>query len=506
MSQQDVGSDNNQDSTLLAAIDLGSNSFHMMLARLTQGELKPIDVMSEKVQLAAGLDANKELTEAAQERGLDCLSRFAQRIVSLPRSAVRIVGTNALREAKNAAIFMEKAEKILGTPLEIIAGREEARLIYLGVAHTLADDLGKRLVIDIGGGSTEFIIGERFEPQELESLHMGCVSYTKRFFPDGIISAERFQRAKTAAMQELLSIRNRYREQGWSSCVGSSGTIKAVRNAIMSAGLSDESITAHALYKLQQRLLEFNSVDEIDIESIKPERRMVLPAGIAILSGILESLGIDKLDYSTGALREGLLYDTIGRLEHEDVRERTINALVTRYHVNTERANKIEHTALLGWAQVKDDWGLERPIFHDMLSWASRTHQIGLTISHSQFHKHSAYLLQNSDLPGFTKRDQQLVASLARGHRRKFPKEEFKKLPKYLQEPYRRLCILLRISVLLHRSESTARLPAIIFRAEDKQLRLRFPESWLQHNPLTTADLQQEAEHLKVIDYHLSIE
>jgi len=506
MSQQEIAGDNNQDSTLLAAIDLGSNSFHMMVARLAHGELKPIDVLSEKVQLAAGLDDKKELTEAAQERGLECLSRFAQRIISLPRSSVRIVGTNALREAKNSAEFMEKAEKILGTHLEIIAGREEARLIYLGVAHTLADDLGKRLVIDIGGGSTEFIIGERFEPQELESLHMGCVSYTKRFFPDGVITAKRFQQAKTAAMQELLSIRTRYRELGWSSCVGSSGTIKAIRNALVNCGLSDDAITGQGLYHLQQKLLTFETVDDIDLEGIKPERRMVLPAGIAILCGIFESLNIDKLYFSTGALREGLAYDTIGRLAHEDVRERTINALIERYHVDTELTQRIENTALLGWAQVKDDWGLERPIFHDMLSWASRTHTIGLTISHSQFHKHSAYLLHNSDLPGFTNRDQQLVATLARGHRRKFPKDEFKKLQKNLQEPYKRLCILLRIAVLLNRSESNLRLPAIIFRAEGKKLRLRFPDSWLQHNPLTAADLQQEADYLKVIDYSLEVE
>lgn len=506
MSQQEIAGDNNQDSTLLAAIDLGSNSFHMMVARLAHGELKPIDVLSEKVQLAAGLDKNKELTEAAQERGLECLSRFAQRIISLPRSSVRIVGTNALREAKNSAEFMEKAEKILGTHLEVIAGREEARLIYLGVAHTLADDLGKRLVIDIGGGSTEFIIGERFEPLELESLHMGCVSYTKRFFPDGEITAQRFQQAKTAAMQELLSIRARYRELGWSSCVGSSGTIKAIRNALVNSGLSDDAITAQGLYHLQQKLLAFETVDDIDLESIKPERRMVLPAGIAILCGIFESLEIDKLHFSTGALREGLAYDTIGRLAHEDVRERTINALVERYHVDTELTQRIENTALLGWAQVKDDWGLERPVFHDVLSWASRTHTIGLTISHSQFHKHSAYLLHNSDLPGFTNRDQQLVATLARGHRRKFPKEEFKKLTKDLQEPYKRLCILLRIAVLLNRSESNLRLPAIIFRANGKKLHLRFPEGWLQHNPLTAADLQQEADYLNVIDYSLDVE
>ncbi len=505
MLEQDSANDKSQDSSLLAAIDLGSNSFHMVVARHTQGELKAIDLMSEKVQLAAGLDHTKNLSQEAQQRGLDCLSRFAQRITSLPRSAVRIVGTNALREAKNANEFMEQAERILGTPLEIIAGREEARLIYLGVSHTLADDMGKRLVIDIGGGSTEFIIGERFEPQELESLHMGCVSFSKRFFPDGEISESRFNKAKTAAMQELLSIRSRYRELGWSSCVGSSGTIKAARNALISCGFSAEAVTAEGLNALQQKLLSYDNVSDIDIESIKPERRAVLPAGIAILCGIFESLGIEELYFSDGALREGLLYDMTGRLHHEDVRERTINALVNRYHVNLHHAERIETTALVGWAQVKDSWHLEEPVYHDMLSWAARTHQIGLTIAHSQFHKHSAYLLNNSDLPGFTKLDQQLVAVLARGHRRKFPKDEFKQLPKKMQEPYKRLCILLRLAVLLNRNEGTSRLPAITFTAEGKKLILSFPDNWLEHHPLTAADLQQEADYLKVIDYKLRI-
>ncbi|MGB0467004.1 MAG: exopolyphosphatase [Pontibacterium sp.] len=506
MPGQDTTNESRQSSNFLAAIDLGSNSFHMVVARLTQGELKAVDLMSEKVRLAAGLGENKMLSESAKQRGLDCLSRFAQRITSLPRSSIRVVGTNALREARNAGQFMDEAEKLLGIPLEIIAGREEARLIYLGVSHTLADDSGKRLVIDIGGGSTEFIIGERFEPRELESLHMGCVSYSRRFFPDGKISAGRFAQAKTAAMQELLSMRSDYRELGWASCVGSSGTIKATRNALLSCGFSDEIITLQGLQALQDKLLGYTSCDDIDIESIKPERRAVLPAGIAILSGIFESLDIRAMHFSNGALREGLLYDMAGRLRHEDVRERTINALLNRYHVDLPQVERIETTALLGWAQVKNDWDLTRPVFHDMLSWAARTHPIGLTISHSQFQKHSAYLLQNSDLPGFTRLDQQLVAALARGHRRKFPKDDFKRLPKQQQEPYKRLCILLRLAVLLHRSEGRKRLPALNYQARGQTLRIRFPKNWLDHHPLTAADLLQEAEYLKVIDYKLCVE
>ncbi|EAR61133.1 exopolyphosphatase [Neptuniibacter caesariensis] len=501
MTDKSVVTENNEEQ-LLAAIDLGSNSFHIVVAQLDQGELRTVDVLSDKVQLAAGIDKNRYLTDEAKQRGLDCLSRFAQRVKDLPRDAVRVVGTNALREAKNSKAFIEEAESILGTPLEIIAGREEARLIYLGVAHTLADDQGARLVIDIGGGSTEFIIGERFEPRIMESLHMGCVSYTKRFFSDDCISAKNFYRAKTAALQELQAITNYYKENGWHSAVGSSGTIKAVRNACVSCGFSKDRITREALQQLTEKVLSFKHYEEIDIEGLKPERKKVLPAGLAVLCAAFEALEIEEMTFSEGALREGVLYDMAGRLRHEDVRDRTINAIMQRYHVDQEQADRVEQTALLAWAQVKEGWQLSRK-HYDMLSWAARTHEIGLTIAHSQFHKHSAYLLSHSDLPGFTTREQQLLAALVRGHRRKFPKDEFKALPKRLQESYRHLCVLLRLAVVLHRSRSKDRLPAVTFHVDGKKLMIEFPEGWLEHHPLTHADLEQEADYLTSADTKL---
>ncbi|MBY4676920.1 exopolyphosphatase [Marinobacterium arenosum] len=490
---------------LLAAIDLGSNSFHMVVARLEQGELKPVEVMSEKVQLAAGLNADKMLDEDAQQRAFDCLSRFAQRIQDLPRDAVRITGTNALREARNSQEICEQVERILGVSLEIISGREEARLIFLGVSHSQPDNHGRRLVVDIGGGSTECIIGERFEALELESLHIGCVSYTQQFFADGKISKSRFKAAETAAMQELQSIRGRYKQLGWTSNVGSSGTVKAINNACTALGLSNDMITAQALQALRDKILQYDHTDEIDIDTIKPERCAVLPAGIAILSAIFQTLDIDQMSFSDGALREGLLYEMAGRLRHEDVRERTISALMQRYHVDIAQANRVETTALLALAQAKKDWQLEHESYHDMLSWAARTHEIGLTISNSQYHKHSAYLLAHSDLPGFTNLDQLLLGTLARGHRRKFPKEEFKQLPKRLQEPYRQLCILLRLAVILHRNRSINRPPAFSIEAEERQLTLRFPDGWLENHPLTLADMEVEQQLLANIDYQLQV-
>lgn len=491
--------------SLLAAIDLGSNSFHMVVARLSHGELTTLDIMSEKVQLAAGMDADDVLSEAAMARGLDCLSRFAQRLSGLPAQSVKAVGTNALRQAVNRQVFAGQAEKILGVPVEIIAGREEARLIYLGVSHTLADNAGSRLVVDIGGGSTEFIIGERFEPREMESLHMGCVSYTQRFFSDGRLTASQWKKAEQAALRELLAIRERYRQVGWSSCVGSSGSIKAIRNACISCGLSDELLTYEALLALKQKVLAFESVEQLDVLGIKPERAAIVPAGLAILLALFESLGIEQMSFSDGALREGLLYDMAGRLQHEDVRERSISALCQRYHVDGEHARRVEHCALLALAQVKNSWDLDDPACHEMLTWAACTHEIGLTIAHSQFHKHSGYLLEHSDLAGFSNSEQQLLAFLARGHRRKFPRDEYRLLPEVRQERYKRLCVLLRLAVILNRSRSSERLPAFSLLADGKKLHLSFPDGWLALHPLTQADLEQEVDYLKPVDIKLTL-
>jgi exopolyphosphatase/guanosine-5'-triphosphate,3'-diphosphate pyrophosphatase len=489
---------------LLAAIDLGSNSFHMVVARVADGELKPLDVMSEKVQLAAGLDDKGMLSEEAQARGLDCLRRFAQRVAELPRNAIRIVGTNALREAKNRAVFIERAEQVMGTRIEVIAGREEARLIYLGVAHTLADDGDRRLVVDIGGGSTEFIIGSRFEPLKLESLHMGCVSYTQRFFADGLITARRMEQARTAAAGELLAIRRDYRRLRWQSSIGSSGTIKALRQACITLGFG-ERITREGLLAVQAQIIAAGRADHIDIDGVKPERRAILPSGTAILIAIFDLLGIESMEYSDGALREGLLYDMAGRLRHEDVRERTIKGLIRRYHVDQGQAQRVEATALALLDQVSESWQLEEARHADMLSWAARTHEIGLTIAHTQFHKHSAYLLRHSDLPGFTNTEQQLLAFLVRGHRRKFPKEDYRQLPKQEQNAYRHLCLLLRLAVILHRARGSARLPAPTLRVSGKSLVLRFPTGWLRNHPLTHADLETEAGYLRAINYTLTV-
>ncbi|NMT63233.1 exopolyphosphatase [Marinobacter orientalis] len=490
---------------LLAAIDMGSNSFHMVVARLVHGEIRTLEKMGEKVQLGAGLDRYNRLTEEAQARAMACLGRFAQRLRGMPPEAVQVVGTNALRVARNAQEFMARAEEVLGYPVEIIAGREEARLIYLGVSHTLSDDSGRRLVIDIGGGSTEFIIGERFEPQELESLHMGCVSFRNRYFADGRITRKQMDKAITHAEQELLNIRQHFRNKGWQSAVGSSGSIKAIASVLASLKITDGTITLKAMTELRKRLVDMGKVEKLADLGVRSDRQSIFPAGFAILMGAFQSLQIEQLTFADGALREGLLYDIAGRIQHEDVRERTIQALQERYHVDNEHGAAVEETAIAAWKQVADTWGLNTPADEEALRWACRLHEIGLTISHSQYHKHGAYLLRYSDLPGFTQQFQRDLATLVRGHRRKFSSAIFEGLDPEDIPRLRYLSILVRLAVLLQHPRNHEQPPELRLRPSSDGLTVEFPAGWLDDRPLTLADLENERDYLAKQDFSLKV-
>ncbi len=491
---------------LLAAIDMGSNSFHMVVARLVHGEIRTLEKMGEKVQLGAGLDANNNLTEPAQQLALACLSRFAQRLSGMSPEAVQVVGTNALRVARNAHRFLARAEEVLGFPVEIIAGREEARLIYLGVSHTLSDDAGRRLVIDIGGGSTEFIIGERFEAQELESLHMGCVSFRNRYFADGRISRRQMDQAVTHGAQELLNIRHRFRSLGWQSAVGSSGSIKAIATVLANLKLGDGRITLEAMRELRRRLVDMGQTSRLGELGVRADRQSIFPAGFAILMAAFESLGIDEMTYADGALREGLLYDIAGRIQHEDVRDRTIQALQERYQVDRQHAQAVEETAMAAYEQVADTWQLRTAADEEVLRWACRLHEIGLAISHSQYHKHGAYLLRYSDLPGFSQQFQRDLSTLVRGHRRKFSPAIFETIDSAEdQRRLRYLCILTRLAVLLQHSRNQEAPPDFRLEADSNSLTIEFPQHWLDQRPLTRADLENEQDYLSRQDFKLRI-
>ena len=493
------------DFSLVAAIDLGSNSFHMVLARVEQGEIRILERLGEKVQLAAGLDEDNMLSEEAMQRGLDCLRRFAQLINGLPPGAVRIVATSALREARNRGQFIRQVQQVLGHRVEVISGREEARLIYLGVSHTLADDEGKRLVVDIGGGSTEFIVGERFESLLRESLNVGCVAFSRQFFPDGRITAARYSQAYTAARLELMNIEQAIQRLGWSEAVGASGTIRSVGQCIQAGGRGQGEVNREGLQWLKRKVLKAAHVDKLDIQGLKPDRQPILPAGLAILEALFDALGVEVMPHSEGALREGVLYDLLGRYSHEDVRERTLSALMERYHVDLDQAARVENKALRLLQKVEPAWQLAQSKLAPMLVWAARVHEIGLDIAHNQFHKHGAYLIEHSDLPGFSRPDQQTLALLVRGHRRNLPSSD--RLSEFGDEAVTllRLCMVLRLAILYHHIRGFQDMPEMTVEAADDALAVTFPAGWLEDNPLTQADFEREAQYWAKAGYRLTV-
>ncbi|MCK9469760.1 MAG: Ppx/GppA family phosphatase [Porticoccaceae bacterium] len=488
---------------LVAAIDLGSNSFHMVIARIEHGEVRPVERLGEFVQLAAGM-VDGVLHPDAMVRGLECLARFRQALDALAPGSIRVVGTNSLRIASNGREFRSLAEAVIGQPIEVIPGREEARLVYLGVAHTLADDEA-RLVVDIGGGSTEFIIGERFEPKLMESLHMGCVSYAERFFPDGIITRKAFDNAYLTAYSEVLKIRSAFRGHGWGNVVGSSGTLRSQENIIAAQGWAEAGISAENLARLRKLLFRFPDVKALArLQGLSERRRNVFASGLAISCAFFDGLGIDFMRTSTGALREGVIYDMIGRHTHEDVRERSVGAMMQRYSVDEANARHVEETARHLFASASQGWGLGADDL-DLLVWAARLHDVGLAISHSQFHKHGQYLMESSDLPGFSTAEQIELGLLVRGHRQKIPLSEFDSKGNGRRPCLIRLCLLLRLAVLFKFVAAVEGIPPYQLTARDRALSLRFPPGWLQNHPLTRHALKEEKSQFDRAGYSLTL-
>jgi exopolyphosphatase/guanosine-5'-triphosphate,3'-diphosphate pyrophosphatase len=490
----------------VAAADLGSNSFHMIVGRLDAGgQLQIVDRLRESVRLAAGLDDAKRLTPEATQRALDCLARFGQRLAGLPQAAVRAVGTNTMRQLRDGGAFLARAEAALGHAIEIIAGREEARLVYLGVAHGLAAGDELRLVVDIGGGSTELIIGQRFDPRERESMHMGCVSISQRFFSDGRVTEQAMESAMLACRLELQPVKSQFRAGRWDKAVGSSGTIKAIGDIVRGAGWCADGITRAALKKLRRALVSAGHVGALQLPGLTDDRRPVLAGGVAVLSAVFKSLDIEQLLVSDLALREGLLYELLGHIRHEeDVRDRTVDSLLRRYDVDRGHAQRVAGTAAALLSRVAGAWSLDPEECGQLLRWAALLHEIGLAISHSQFQKHGAYILANADLPGFSRQQQGLLAALVRNHRRKLANEAFEALPEPSRLAARRLCVLLRLAALLHRGRSTAPKPDFGLAAEGGAVILTFPAGWLDARPLTRSELEQESLFLRAAGISLA--
>lgn len=471
----------------------------MIVGRMQSDQLQIIDRLREPVRLAEGLTENQQLRPDVAQRALDCLERFGQRIRELEPGKIRAVGTNTLRMAHSASGFLDHAQQALRHRIEIISGIEEARLVYLGVAHSLPDPEGLRLAVDIGGGSTEVIIGEGFSPLRMESLYMGCVNMSQRFFPDGEITKSAMKLAILAARLEIHASKRSFRKLGWALAAGSSGTIRTVLKVVQASGWSDNGITPESLKKLRNCLVEAGHADKINFDAVNEDRKPVFAGGVAILSGVFQALGIERMQYSSGALREGLLYDLLGRIQHRDIRESTVQALAQRYHVDTRQAERIDDSAQALLEQIKQNWKLNGEDSSQWLHWASLLHEIGLVIAHSQYHKHGAYLIEHSDLPGFSLLDQRFLGLLIRCHRRKFRKDAIELLPENLHQTAVRLCVLLRIGVLLHRSHSSRDIPEPVMKVDKQTIKLQFPAGWLDENPLTQADLALEKKNLKAV-------
>ena len=489
---------------LMAAVDLGSNSFHLVVARYEHGEPRVIDRLRDSVRLAAGLRADGTLEESRRQRALESLSRFGQRLRTLPPHRVRAVATNTVRRLSSPASFLGAAEDELGHPIEVVSGREEARLIYLGVAHGVPESSERRLVIDIGGGSTEFIIGQHFDALEKESLQMGCVASTLRFFEDGKLSAKRWKQAQTEIAVELQQFAADYRAIGWDQTIGSSGTIRAIGSILQETHWSDSGITPAAMEKLRDALIDFGHIDKINLPGLAEDRAAVIAGGAAILEASFAALDLKVMRVCETAMREGLLYDMIGRAEHRDPRAASIEALAQRYAVDRAHAQRVEKTALALFDQVAKSWqlgGAER----DWLSWAARIHEIGLAIAHSQHHLHGAYIVENSDLAGFARHEQQVLAAILRGHRRKPDEAVLRALPERLRRPTARVTALLRLAVLLQRSRAPEPPPLIKLAADERILQISVQPRWLDAHPLTRADLEQEREYLRHYDIKLHV-
>ncbi|MDE0008641.1 MAG: exopolyphosphatase [Gammaproteobacteria bacterium] len=481
----------------LAAVDLGSNSFHLIVAYDQDGRLQVVDRHKEMVRLAEGLSPSGTLSTGAATRAIACLERLAQRIRHLPRENIRIVGTNTLRKARDSQDFIERAEEALGHRIEVISGREEARLIYLGVSHSHEDNYDTRLVVDIGGGSTEVILGRQFQPRLLESLHMGCVAMSAEHFPNGRIRNGGMVDAENAARQELEVIEHVYRAHGWDTVIGASGTIMAIQEAVQELS-GERGITAKGIASVQRRLLDAGHVDAVDLESLNVERRPVFPGGVAILAATFAALGIERMTVSDGALREGLLHDLLGRVHAEDIRESTVANLASRYHVDTAQADRVARTATRLLEQASTGWQFPQVDAPRILGWGAMLHEIGMDIAHSQYHKHGGYLLEHLDMPGFSRQDQHHLAMIVRAHRRKFPIELLRDTPELM-----RLCVLMRLAVLFHRSRATLPLPSISLTVRQNSIKLTLPKRWMTKHPLTALDIQQEAEFLGVIPIEL---
>jgi len=489
---------------LYAAVDLGSNSFHLLVARHERGQLRVIDQLREMIRLGGGLDTRGRLDPETRDRAIACLARFGQRLANFPTLQVRAVGTQTLRRLAQPQSFLIVAETALGFPIDVISGREEARLVWLGVTGATAFGEQPRMVIDIGGGSTEIAAGLARDPVFAESIQFGCVSVTRRAFGKGRITPRRWRRAAEEIAAELQPLQAPLRASGWHHAIGSSGTVRAVQAIIAtSQNALPGPIRSADVAELRQTLLDAGHIERVQLPGLSSARQPVIAGGIVVLEACMRAFDIDTLEVSPSALREGLLHDLVGREEHIDPREQTVQAMAGRFGCDQTQAERVRDFTMAGFEQIAEAHGL-RLIHRDLLDWSCRLHEAGLAIAHSHYQLHSAYLVEQSDMPGFTRQEQQLMAVLLRGQRRKLGRDALAPLPGRMATAARPMLLLIRLAVALARSRTDSDLPDFSLCGDGSdRFELGLPKGWLAAHPLSARGLQLEKAQLTALGLRL---
>lgn len=488
---------------MYAAIDLGSNSFHLLVATFKSGQIYPMDSVKHMVRLAAGLDQNKKISDEYLNKAYESLESMSARIENIPDKRIRIVGTNTLRVAKNSRQFLERAEAILGHEIEIISGREEARMLYLGVAQSTSDSPSRKLVMDIGGGSTELIIGKGLKSKKRESLYMGCVSYTRKYFTDGIINEDNWNRALIHALQELNPFIQAFKKQGWEHSVGASGTMRATAKILEVNGWSASGITMQGLEQLLAKCLELGRIDALNqLSGLSEDRRPVFIGGLSIVYALMKVFSLQQMDVSSGALREGLIYEMLDGPKSFSVTKRSIRKLTEQFSVDTVHAENIQRHSedLLSHYNRK----IKKRILN-LLEGAIKLHEIGLSIAHSHYHKIGAYLVQHADMPGFSNQQKLVMATWIRLHRRKISKSVLANLTERQHEVVMSLLVVMRLAVIFARNRHFEPVPIELFQWHGNQIQLGVNADWLVDHPLIKADLKDEVKRWRAIGVELMI-
>jgi exopolyphosphatase/guanosine-5'-triphosphate,3'-diphosphate pyrophosphatase len=483
----------------LAAVDLGSNSFRLQMGRAHGRHVELQGYWKETVRLAAGVGADRRISRRAIDAACECLARMNERLRGLPTEQVRAVGTQTLRDAPNSDEFLLEAQHALGYPIDVISGREEARLTFEGCMHSAPPSRQPRLVVDIGGASTELIVGTGFEAQAADSFKVGCVNSTLRFFGDGTLDRGSFRKAQVAAAAEIEEAVSRFSRASWSEAFGTSGTVGAAAELIRQVDWGDGTvITAPMLLNLRQLLIEYGEVRKLRLPGIKPERAQVLPGGIAVLAAVFETLGITELVPARGGLRLGLLYDLLGRRERRDLRDATVTRLQKRFEVDRAHAQQVGRIARELHDALDPQAGEEEV---KRLAWAAALHEVGFAISHNDHHKHGAYLVGNADLAGFSTSDQKRIATLVLAQR-----GNLRKVAQALEEPSRVAKILaLRLAVIVCHARRPVPLPKWTLRAARSGFELRLDGDWLARHPLTQFLFEEESAQWEKVGLRLTI-